>query len=368
MNTPNLLLRGLAAALLAVTLSACNEKKAAETAKPERPVLVQAAKFESRVPSRTFVGTIRPRIETDLAFRVTGKVDKRLVQVGDHVVADQVLARLDSIDLGLQKDQAEAELKAALGSQKQASGEFQRMATLKAQGWVTVSELDRQRAANDEADGRVRKAQQAVALAGNALAYSDLRADSEGVVIASLIDPGLVIAAGTPAFRLARLGGKESGDKEVVIALPESMLDRAKTANASATLWTDAGKPYQAKLRELSPSADPATRTYLARFTLHDAGPEVEFGMTATVTLSDAASDRIVRLPLSALFNDGSGPSLWIVDPNTGALGLKRIVVAGYDARDVLVTSGVLDGDLVVTLGVQKLDAGQKVRVVSTLS
>ena len=359
-------------------VSACNEKKAVEVKKPERPVVVATVAYEPRHATRSFVGTIRPRIEADLGFRVTGKLEKRFAEVGDIVKAGQVLARLDPVDLGLQRDQAEAELNAALGAQKQSNADYERVSQLRKQGWSTAAELDKQRAALDEVNGRVLRDQHALTLATNSLAYAELKADSDGVVMQTMAEPGQVLSSGTAAFRVAR-----AGEKEAVVALPESFVERARNAKASVALWSNGEMRYQAKLRELSPSADTATRTYQARFTLLDkiAGGSAAdaalksndpglsravLGMTATVALEDEDKDRIARLPLSALFNDGRGPSLWVVSAD-GALSLKPIEIEGYDARDVLVKAGVADGDKVVTLGVQKLDTGQKVRISSAL-
>src|SRR5262249_46857404 len=125
---------------------------------------------------------------------------------------------------------------------------------------------------------------------------------------------------------------------------------------------------YTAKLRELAPSADAATRTYLAKFTIVDAGDDVQLGMTATIIMSDPASDRVARLPLSALVNQGDGPSVYVVNPQTGSLSLQRVVVKTYESADVLIGGGVEEGASVVALGVQKLDPAQKVKVVSALS
>jgi RND family efflux transporter MFP subunit len=119
-------------------------------------------------------------------------------------------------------------------------------------------------------------------------------------------------------------------------------------------------------LRELSPSADPATRTYLARYTIQNAGPEAQLGMTASVTIGAPAAERVARLPLSALYNQGEGPAVWVVD-DEGKLTLKPVTVASLEAREVLIAGGLEDGEQVVSLGVQKLDAGQKVRIVQAL-
>ena len=187
-------------------------------------------------------------------------------------------------------------------------------------------------------------------------------ADTRGVVTATLIDPGQVVASGQTAIRVARFA-----EKEAVVAIPETLVGRAKSGTASVTLWTDADKKYTAKLREIAPSADPATRTYLAKFSLPEADDKVSLGMTATLTLADAATERVAKLPLSALFSQGSNPSLYIVD-DSGAVKLQPVVVKSYDSNCVVISGGVTEGAKVVALGVQKLDAAQKVRVVSSLS
>ncbi len=142
---------------------------------------------------------------------------------------------------------------------------------------------------------------------------------------------------------------------------------RVAKAGARVTLWSDETRTYEATLRELAPVADQATRTFAARFTIRDADAAPKLGMTASVTLSEPGSLPVARVPLSALFNDGSGASLWVVDKATGAVERRPVAVAGQDGRDLLVSEGVRDGDLVVALGVHKLDAGARVRVVQSL-
>ena len=144
-------------------------------------------------------------------------------------------------------------------------------------------------------------------------------------------------------------------------------MKRAKEGTATVTLWSEPDKTYAAKLREIAPTADAATRTYLAKFSLPDAGDNVSLGMTATLTLADPATERVARLPLSALFNEGGGPSLYVVG-DKGEVMLKPVGVKAYQSSDVLIAGGVDEGAKVVTLGVQKLDPSQKVRVVSSLS
>ena len=349
-------------ALLALPLAACNETAALQSA-PPRPVLTASVHYEAQVSDRSFVGTIRPRIESDLGFRVAGKVSKRLVEVGALVEAGRALATLDEVDLTLQAEQAEAERRAASGVLAQAAAAEIRAKELRQKGWATDAQLEQAGATADEARSRLNRAERSVELTRNSLSYATLVADAPGVVTATLIEPGQVVASGQAAIRVARLA-----EKEVVVAIPETLLTRARTGEARVSIWSRPHKSYLATLRELAPSADSATRTYLAKFSIPDADDEVTLGMTATLTLSDPASERVARLPLSALFDQGQGPSLYVADAATGAIALKRVVVKSYESNDVLISGGVAEGANVVALGVQKLDPAQKVRVVSSLS
>ena len=355
------LLAGAALAAIAVALAGC-DKTVAQKAEPARPVLVASAHYQAETPERSFVGTIKPRIEADMGFRVAGKVAKRLVEVGQHVEVGQPLATLDEVDLKLQADQAEAEQSAATGVLAQAAAAEQRARDLKAKGWTTDAQMDSAKATADEARARLNRAERSVELTKNSLSYATLEADARGVVTATMIEPGQVVASGQTAIRVARLA-----EKEAVVAIPETLLGRAKSGIASVTLWSDPNKKYVAKLREIAPNADPATRTYLAKFSLPEADDNVSLGMTATLTLADPATDRVARLPLSALFNEGEKPSLYVVD-DKGDVVLRPVTVKAYESGDVLISGGVAEGAKVVTLGVQKLDPSQKVRVVSSLS
>jgi len=355
------LFTGALLAASAIALTGCSESTA-EKVVSGRPVLVATVKYEAASPERSFVGTIRPRIESDMGFRVPGKVAKRLVEVGQTVDVGQPLALLDEVDLKLQAEQAQAEFSAATGVLAQASASEQRAKDLRAKGWTTDAQMDSARAAADEARARLNRAERQVELTKNSLSYATLVADARGVVTATLIEPGQVVAAGQTAIRVARFA-----EKEAVVAIPETLVGRAKEGTASVTLWSEPDKKYAAKLREIAPSADPATRTYLAKFSLPGAGETVSLGMTATLMLADPATDRVARLPLSALYNQGGSPSLYVVD-DAGSLALKPVTVKGYESERVVITDGVDDGAKIVALGVQKLDPAQKVRVVSSLS
>src|SRR6059058_3569373 len=232
------LLTGASLAFAVFALAGCNEK-AAETAAPGRPVLVATVHYAAETPERSFVGTIRPRIEADMGFRVPGKVARRLVEVGETVDVGQPLATLDEVDLKLQAEQADAELHAATGVLAQAAAAETRAKDLRAKGWTTDAQLDQAKAAADEARARLNRAERSVDLTRNSLSYATLVADSRGVVTATLVDPGQVVASGQTAIRVARFA-----EKEAVVAIPETLLSRAKDGVASVSLWSEPNRKY----------------------------------------------------------------------------------------------------------------------------
>ena len=323
---------------------------------PPRPVRTQAVAFEDASTHRDFVGVVAPRTESDLAFRVAGKMTTRLVDVGDRVEAGAVIARLDAQDLDLQLRSAEAELTAAKSNLAQATVDLDRVGKLKARGHATAAEFDRQSLVRDEADARLERAGRALDLARRQAGYAELRTDAAGVITATAAEPGQVVAVGQPVATLARLGASE-----VVIAVPEDWLAEVRDAKAMVSLWSDRDRQLPATLRELSPQADAATRTYAARFTIEGADESVAFGMTATVTLTREGGAPVAPLPLAAILNRGDGPSVFVVN-DTDTLALKPVRVAAFTEDSALVTAGVREGDRVVTLGVQKLEPGEVVR------
>src|ERR1700732_637661 len=278
------LLVGAMLAAMAIALTGC-DPLVAQKAVPLRPVLVATVHYESQSPERSFVGTIKPRIETDMGFRVPGKVARRLVEVGQTVDVDQPLATLDEVDLKLQAEQAEAEFRAATGVLAQAGAAEQRAKDLRAKGWATDAQLDQAKAAADEARARLNRAERSVELTKNSLSYATLEADTRGVVTATLIDAGQVVASGQTAIRVARFA-----EKEAVVAIPETLVGRAKDGVAAVSLWSEPDRKYAAKLREIAPAADPATRTYLAKFSLPGAGESVSLGVIALLMLGDTAA------------------------------------------------------------------------------
>lgn len=351
-------MKGVLVVLVAALFLAGCQAETAPAPKSERPVQVQRVAFENGGAAREFVGVVRARHETDLGFRVSGKVVERVVNVGDRVRKGDVIARLDPKDLQLQVESAESELAAATSNRAQAAADYERYTTLKERGYAAIAEFDRKKAANDEAEGRLGRARRALDLARNQLDYTELKADADGVITSTRVEPGQVVAIGQAVAQLAH-----DGEKEAVVALPETRLAETRQAKATVRLWSDDGRSFRAKLRELSPQADAATRTYAARFTILNADDSVAFGMTATVMLEHAAEGKVAKLPLSSVLNRGNGPSVYVVD-ETGALTVHPVTVAAFTGDSALVSAGVSNGDKIVTLGVQKLEAGWKVRAV----
>ena len=347
----------LAALGMVLLLAGC-EASTAPAPTSERPVQVRRVAFESETSAREFVGVVRARYESDLGFRVAGKIVTRLVSVGDRIHVGDVVARLDPQDLQLQSESAAAELRAAESNLAQASADHERYTTLRARGFASVADFDRKKWTKDEAEGRLERAKRALELARNQLGYTELKADADGVITSTLAEPGQVVAVGQAVVRLAH-----HGEKEAVVALPESWLGEARKARATVRLWHDRDRSFVATLRELSPAADPASRTYAARFTIRDADDTVALGMTATVALALGSDAPVARLPLSAILNRGSGPTVYVVDAN-GSLVQRPVSVASFTESAALVTAGLNAGDKVVTLGAQKLEAGLKVRTI----
>ena len=206
------------------------------------------------------------------------------------------------------------------------------------------------------------RAQRQVELSRNALNYATLEADADGVISATYVEPGQVVASGQAAVRLARLA-----ELEASVALPETFVERARDATGSLTLWSLPGRSYGVKLRELSPAADNATRTYSARYTIPDSDQAVRLGMSATLTLSEGDTEGAARVPVTAVFNHGRGPCVWVVN-DAGKLTARDVTIARFEGPTVLLTSGVTEGENVVAIGVEKLDAGLVVRPIRSLS
>lgn len=348
----------LAAPLL---LGGCFERAQPTVENSVRPVQVVRVVNAATDDTHVYAGTVQPRRAADLGFRVSGRVIAREVDVGRQVRAGEVLARLDPVDLALAVRSAEADLASARAADAQAQADAARSRTLLAQGWTPAATDDQKQAAARTARQKVISAQAALEMARNQRDYATLVAPADGMITAVLADPGTVVSQGQPVLRMA-----EAGAMEVEVALPEGASDVPPGARAEASIWTHEHERVPVHLRELSRAADSKLRTYSARFALDGVAPPwLALGMTASVYLHrpDSGQGKAASLPVAALADRGGGQIVWVVDPYTGAVAARPVQVRALGQERALL-SGLKDGELVVGLGVQKLDPAARVKVV----
>jgi RND family efflux transporter MFP subunit len=335
----------------------CSEKPPV-TLEP-RLVNVVRANLASASSDVGYSGEVRARYETDLSFRVPGKIVARNVEVGSNVKQGDMLARLDREDQQLNAQSAQSQLAAAKSEYQQSKADLERYTDLYQKQFISKAEFDRRENAYNVAKAKLDQAQAQLAVTRNQTGYTDLSADHAGVVTAILIEVGQVVAAGQAVMKLAR-----TGEREVDISIPENRLAELNAARQiDISLWANPEKIYDGKLRELSPSADPVTRTYAARISVRNADASMKLGMTATVYLRGMQRAASVLLPATALFQKNGAPAVWIVDPKNNQVKLVPVDIGEYVEDKVTVLSGLAPGDLVVRAGVHKLFAGEKVRV-----
>jgi RND family efflux transporter MFP subunit len=354
------LVRSSALALtLPLALGACFERTQASVEDAIRPVQVVRVALTDDATERLYAGVVRPRREADVAFRAGGRIATREVDVGAHVTAGQVLARLDPADLTLAVRSAEADLASATAQAEQATADSARSTKLRAQGWVAAAGDEQKQAAARAAVERVASTRAALALARNKLAYAELRAPADGLVTAVVRDRGTVVGESDTVLRLA-----EAGPPEAEVQLPEQALPDAARPGATVTLWAQPDAPIPATLRELAPAADGKLRTYTARYVLSAAPAWVALGMTATLHLPGAHAQRLATLPAAALIDRGQGPMVWTVQDG-GTLAAHPVELRRLE-QDRVVVAGLAGGEQVVAVGGQKLDPAARVRVADT--
>jgi multidrug efflux system membrane fusion protein len=347
---------GAAALLLCAALAACS--KPAPPPEEARPVRALTVTAGGSATVTELSGDVRPRYESRLGFRVGGKITARKVEVGTKVARGQVLMQLDPQDLRLGQAQAQASLRAAETNAELARAELKRYQDLRAQNFVSQAVLDQKQAAARAGAANVEAARAQLREQANQTGYASLVADGDGVVTGIDAEAGQVVQAGTPVVRVAR-----TDEMEVVVGVPEDQVgDLRRVNDVAVRLWADAGRTIPGRIREVSPVADPGTRTYTVKVAIPPS-PDVRLGMTAVVLLSRKGGDAHVHVPLSALVRDRGATGLWVVDK--GAVHLVPVQVAGVDGNDVLVAGGIQPGQTVVTAGVHLLKEGQKVRILA---
>ncbi|WP_228892478.1 efflux RND transporter periplasmic adaptor subunit [Pseudoduganella aquatica] len=352
---PSHALAGLTLCAAAVLLAGCGKPaEKTEDIRPVRAIVLQSSDIDVNAE---FSGEVRARVESRLGFRVPGKIVSRSVDVGSVVKKGQQLMQLDPQDLKLSQAQALAALRAAETSRDFAKAELKRYQDLKAQNFVAQTILDGKDSAYKSAQANVDAAQAAYRAQANQAGYAALVSDVDGVVTAVDAEAGQVVAAGTPVVRVAK-----SGDKEIVIGIPEDKVDALKAiSDVQVRLWASPQHAVPGKIREISPAADPATRTYAVKVTIPASLGEAKLGMTAVVQFASKTAQPQIKVPLTALHYEKSTTSVWVVE--NGAVKLVPVVPAGVAGNDIVLASGVKAGQTVVTAGVNVLKPGQKVRI-----
>ncbi|MFD0666292.1 efflux RND transporter periplasmic adaptor subunit [Ramlibacter sp. MAHUQ-53] len=355
MNPLPVLPRAALALAMTLLLAACG--KAPPAPEPVRAVKVITVGAGAASAASEFSAEVRARVESRLGFRVGGKLVQRQAEPGQRVQAGQVLAQLDPQDLQLAADAARAQVAAAQTQRDLAAADLRRYASLKDQGFISGAELERRETALKAAQAQLEQAQSQLAAQGNQAAYARLLAPAAGVVTAVEAEPGQVVATGAPVVRLAL-----DGPRDAVFAVPEDRVRAVRVGSAVAVRPLADGPALTGQVREVAASADPVTRTFQVKVAL-PAGAPLALGTTVYVTPQALApaSAPVIKLPTSALRQEGAGSAVWVLDAASMTLKSQPVQVAGADGNEVVVTAGLQPGQQVVAAGVHVLQAGQKV-------
>lgn len=354
---PHRLPRAVLAVCVAATLAACSKPQPA--AEPVRSVKVLTVGAGPMQSGHEFAGEVRARIESRLGFRVGGKIVKRQAEPGQRVQAGQVLAQLDAQDYQLAAQAAQAQVAAARTNRDLAAADFKRFQALREQNFISGAELERRETALKAAQAQLDQAQAQLSSQGNQARYTSLVADVSGVVTAVEAEPGQVVAAGAPVLRIA-----QDGPRDVVFAVPEDKVAAIRPGSGVGVRLLAGGPPAAGKVREVAASADAATRTYAVKVGL-DGTTQPPLGSTAYVTPEalGAASTPVIKLPTSALRQEGQGTAVWVLDKASMTVRSQQVQIATADGNEAVVAGGLQPGMVVVSAGVHVLAPGQKVRI-----
>ena len=341
-------------------LSSCN--RAAEPPAPEiRPVRTITVDKRNAGDSIQLTGSVQAQTETNLAFRIDGRMLERSVGVGDTIQPGQLVARLDAQNEESSLQAAQAQLVAARARLSEARNNFERFRDLVAENAVSRASFEQAESGMKTAESQVETAQTQVTLGQNRLSYTRLVSDVAGVVTAQGAEPGEVVGAGRMIVQVAR-----EGTRDAVFDVPGRVKD-AVTSSAAMTvaLTSDPKVTATGVVREVAPRADPVTGTFRVRFRIDKPPAAMRLGSTVSGRMKLAAAPSI-EIPPSAVSRADRQTAVWVVDPKTGTVSVRNIEVRSSDPVRVEVASGLNPGDIVVTAGVQALRPGQKVRVLET--
>ena len=342
----------------ALGLAGCSQEKAAPVAEVVRPVKVVEIGRAETTRQLDYSGSVRARTEMNLGFRVAGKVTERLVDIGQHVNAGDVLARIDAADYELSVKSAQASLDAAERQVETVDLAKKRAEQLYAKNFAPKSQLDQATLAYDQAVASRDAARSTLAQAQNQVRYTDLKAGEDGIVTATSADIGQVVGAGTPVMTVA-----VDGEKEVLIAVPEMDIAGFRPGKeVKASFWSDENLTLDGKVREVAGSADPQSRTFAVRVSLPN-DPRVLLGMTANVEATVGSKANLVSIPLTAMAEKDGKQIVWTVDRSSDTVHPRPIKVANFTADGVAVADGLKQGDVVVAAGTQFMTENLKVKL-----
>lgn len=354
---PAAVLRAGCVLALAAVLAACS--KPPEKAPDIRPVQTQTVVPGGVDDSPAYSGEVRARHEADLGFRVAGKIVARKVDVGAVVKKGQLLAQIDAADARLNAEAAQAQVATAETEFSFAQAELARYRDLMEKKFISQSFYDGKLNSYKSAQARLEQARAQHAVSLNQSEYTSLAADADGVITAVLAEAGQVVAVGQAVVRLAR-----TQEKEVLISVPENRVaELSGVKQVGVIVLAQPAKIYRGRVRELSPVADAATRTYAARISIIDADVAVQLGMTAAVRLARPGDPQVVVLPLTAIYQKDGAPAVWVVDPAQSKVELREVKIGQYREEGVGIAAGLRAGEIVVTAGAHKLVPGQQVRL-----
>lgn len=334
-----------------IALGGCAKQEAKpEPLRPVRTVVVS----ENGAAEWALPGEVRARYETRLSFRLPGQMLARKVETGEQVRAGQTVAVLDARDARLGESSARAQLAQAESQAALAQADLKRFTELRAKNFISQAEYDRREAQARQAHEQAAAARAQASQAANQVTYTLLTAPHAGVITAIEAEAGQVLAAGQTVARLAR-----PEELEVAVNVPEHRLAAFRKAGEyEVRLWSAPGKSYRGRLRELSPVADPATRTYTARISLQDEDGSFAIGMTAELRVR-TDTDAAPQIPLSALFHRDGKPAVWLMDQDR--VRLTEVTTGEVNGNSVAIVAGLQPGQRVVSAGVQRLEDGQRV-------
>ncbi|MCJ8144169.1 efflux RND transporter periplasmic adaptor subunit [Ancylobacter sp. A5.8] len=348
------------AAAAALLLGACSPESEAE-APQVRPVRVVTVEKGTGGNVATLTGTVEAEDEAALAFRVSGRMIERLANVGDRVTAGQVVARLDPQNAQNGLRSARAALTAAEGQLVQASNHFDRQERLLGNGFTTRAIYDDARQGMLAAQSQVESAEAQLKIAEDNVSYTELTADAPGVVTARGAEPGEVVQAGQMILQLARQGGRDAVfdvPAQLLRSVPASPIIRVSLADQPSMTATG-------RVREVAPQADPVTRTFRVRVGLDNPPAAMLLGSTVNGAV-ELDSTPTIEVPASSLTAFNNAPAVWVVDPATSTVSLRNVEVLRFNPATVAIASGLAEGDVVVSAGVQALYPGQKVRLLGS--